>query len=120
MTDLILLVLLVLIFVFAGKGAFKHMKGEGACCGGGSTVKAKKKKLKGTIIATRVILIDGMHCDHCKNSVERALNALDGVAARVNLKKKQAVVRMTSFHSDEELKTAVERAGFTVTEIKEG
>lgn len=119
MTDMVVIAIIVVILAVAGKGAWKHLKGEGSCCGGGSSVKVKKKKLNGTIAAQKVISIDGMHCDHCKNSVERALNALDGVASQVNLHKKQAVVKMTSAVSDEVLKEAVERAGFSVTEIKE-
>lgn len=119
MTDLIVIAVIVVILVIAGKGAWKHLKGEGSCCGGGSSVKAKKKKLNGTIVAEKVILIEGMHCDHCKNSVERALNALDGVASHVNLHKKQAVVKMNVLVPDETLKAAIERAGFSVTDIKE-
>ncbi len=117
MTDLILIAVIAVILVFAAKGGIKHLKGEGDCCGGGSSVKAKKKKLTGTIVAKKVIAIEGMHCERCKNSAERALNRLDGVASSVNLHKKQAVVTMTRLASDEELKAAVEKEGFTVTGI---
>lgn len=119
MTDFLLLAIIVLILVFASKGALKHLKGEGGCCGGGSSKKVKKKKLQGTIVAEKVISIDGMHCEHCKNSVERALNELDGVASQVHLRKKQAIVKMTKVKSDSELTAAVERAGFTVRDIQE-
>ncbi len=117
MTDMILIIIIAVIIGFAAKGAVKHMKGEGECCGGGSSPKAKKKKLTGTIVAEKVIAIEGMHCDHCKNSVERVLNNLDGVASKVQLKKNIAVVSMTRQVSDEELKSAVEKEGFTVTGI---
>lgn len=117
MTDIIMIVIIAAILLVASRGAVKHLKGEGGCCGGGSSVKAKKKKLDGKIAAEKIISIDGMHCDHCKNSVERALNALDGVASKVNLNKKQAVVTMTRLATDEELRAAVEHAGFTVTGI---
>ena len=59
-----------------------------------------------------------MTCDHCRQSVEKALNAKDGVSARVNLKKKQAAVAYDRTVADTELRRAVEGAGFQVTAIK--
>ena len=53
----------------------------------------KKKKLK-NIIGQKRVQIEGMTCEHCKNRVENALNRLEGVSAKVNLKKKTAVVSM--------------------------
>ena len=49
----------------------------------------KKKKLK-NIIGQKRVQIEGMTCEHCKNRVENALNRLEGVSAKVNLKKKTA------------------------------
>ena len=40
----------------------------------------------------KILMIDGMSCGHCSARVEQALNALDGVTAKVELKKKRAVV----------------------------
>jgi copper chaperone len=48
----------------------------------------KKKKLK-NIIGQKRVQIEGMTCEHCKNRVENALNRLEGVSAKVNLKKKR-------------------------------
>lgn len=53
----------------------------------------KKKNLK-NIIGQKRVQIEGMTCEHCKNRVENALNRLEGVSAKVNLKKKTAVVSM--------------------------
>ncbi|MDD6039274.1 MAG: cation transporter [bacterium] len=39
-------------------------------------------------------MIEGMTCEHCRARVESRLNELDGVSAKVNLKKKIAVVSM--------------------------
>ncbi len=69
----------------------------------------------------KIIEVEGMHCDHCKAKVETALNALDGVSAKVDLKKKRAVAEIKSDVTDEALKQAVTDAGFTpgaVTEKK--
>ena len=90
MENVIIILILVVLLSFAVKNSIKHFKGEGACCGGGSgsvrTKKPKKKKLDGPVIGKRTIEISGMHCRNCVNSVTRALNSIDGVAAKVSLR----------------------------------
>lgn len=46
------------------------------------------------------------------------LNQLDGVSAKVNLKRKTAVVSMEKEVEDEEIKKAIENAGYEVIEIR--
>lgn len=116
-TIIIVLILAVIVF-FAVKSSIKHMKGQGGCCGGGDDVKPKKKKLQGQCISEKIVFIEGMHCDHCKNSVESNINQIDGAVAKVNLKKKFAVVSMSRQTDDSEIKAAVEKAGFKVTSIE--
>ena len=55
-------------------------------------------------------------CAHCVAHVEKALNALPGVTAAVDLDSKTAVV--TGDASDEALKKAVADAGYQVTGIR--
>ena len=75
MTDVIILLIILIVLIYGVKGTVKHFKGEGACCGGGSApVKAKRKVLKKPKIGEKVIQIEGMHCDHCKQSVTSELN----------------------------------------------
>ena len=62
--------------------------------------------------------IEGMTCEHCKNRVENALNRLEGVSAKVNLKKKTAVVSMEKEIEDMQLQKAVEQAGYKVIQIR--
>ncbi|MBE6915129.1 MAG: heavy-metal-associated domain-containing protein [Ruminococcaceae bacterium] len=69
-------------------------------------------------MAKKRIMIEGMSCSHCSSRVENALNALDGVKAKVNLKKKFAEVRADETVSDSLLREAVETLGFTVVEIE--
>ena len=64
------------------------------------------------------LTIDGMMCVHCVDSFTRALEALDGVTAKVNLKKQTATVTLSKPVSDEALRKAVTEAGFTVTAIE--
>lgn len=118
MGDIIIILILAGLIFFAARGSLKHFKGEGGCCGGGSIPEPKKKKLQGKKIAEKVIYIEGMHCENCKNSIEKHLNELGGVAAKVNLRKKAAVVSMDCMITDEELKKGVESAGFKVTKIE--
>ncbi len=67
----------------------------------------------------KVITINGMSCEHCQARVEKALNALDGVAAKVDLKKKTATVILKAEVNDEVLKNAVKEAGYDVVSIEE-
>ena len=64
----------------------------------------------------KTMIIEGMSCSHCSARVEKALNALEGVTARVDLKKKSAFVETDV--EDDVLIKAVEEAGYTVKKIK--
>lgn len=65
---------------------------------------------------TKTVIIDGMRCSHCSGRVQQVLNSLPGVKAEVSLDKKCAVV--TGSADNEEIKKAVENAGYKVVEIK--
>ena len=64
----------------------------------------------------KTLTIEGMMCAHCAAHVEKALNALPGVTAVVDLAAKTAVV--TGDAGDEALKKAVADAGYQVTDIR--
>ena len=64
----------------------------------------------------KTLTIEGMMCAHCAAHVEKALNALPGVTAVVDLAAKTAVV--TGDAGDEALKKAVDDAGYQVTDIR--
>lgn len=62
----------------------------------------------------KTIKIDGMHCNHCKMRVEKALKALNGVtSAVVNLEAKTADIESSSEINDAAIAEAVDDAGFT-------
>lgn len=67
----------------------------------------------------KIIEINGMSCEHCQNRVEKALNAIDGVEAKVELKKNRAVVNLQDNVEDSKLKEAVTEAGYEVVSITE-
>ena len=93
-------ILVLVALVYACKGVIKHWRGESSCCGGGD-VKVPKKKLTGTIVATKVVDIEGMTCGHCKARVEQTLDTIDGAAAEV----------------DDEIRRALAGSGYTITGI---
>lgn len=70
----------------------------------------KEQKEEKTMITMK---IEGMACGHCKAAVEKALNAIEGVEAQVDLAAETAVVQ-TEGVSAEVLKKAVEDAGYEV------
>ena len=64
----------------------------------------------------KTLFIEGMSCSHCSARVENALNAIEGVEAHVDLKKKRASV--VTDVPDDVLVKAVEDAGYKVKKIK--
>ena len=63
------------------------------------------------------IIINGMSCGHCKMSVEKALNAIDGVEAVVDLDTKIAQVTLSKDIEDDILIQAITEAGFEVESV---
>ena len=75
------------------------------------------KKGENTMIRKQ-LKIEGMMCAHCSGRVEKALNAVEGVKATVDLEKATAFVEAERSVTDEMLKKAVEDAGYEVTSIE--
>jgi copper chaperone len=117
MGNVIIVAILVILAAIAVSSTVKHFKGEGGCCGGSGTMK-ENKKLDGPEIGKKQVLIQGMHCDNCKNSVEHAVNRIDGAVCHVNLRKKTAIVTYSKEIDDEELIRAVENLDFKVESIQ--
>lgn len=67
----------------------------------------------------KVLFVSGMHCDHCKNRVEAAIDTITGAKATVNLKKNFVDVVSEVEISDDVLKEAITQAGYTVTKIED-
>ncbi|NLP25762.1 MAG: heavy-metal-associated domain-containing protein [Clostridiales bacterium] len=67
----------------------------------------------------KIIKINGMSCGHCQAKVEKALAGLNGVSAKVDLKKKQAIVELNSDISEQVLKDTITEAGYEVVSITE-
>lgn len=120
MIDVVVIVVVVLLLGGALYGTIRHFKGKSPCCGGGKGLldAVETKKLDGPAIGRKIVYIEGMHCDHCVQSVQNAINRIDGAVATVSLQDKKAVVNYDRAIEDAQLRAAVEEAGFRVASIE--
>lgn len=62
---------------------------------------------------SQIFKVEGMHCNHCKASVENAIKQLKGVTdVQVNLEQKTVAVEGTA--SSNKIREAIEKSGFEV------
>lgn len=74
-----------------------------------------KQEKERTNTMTKVISIEGMMCNHCTGTVQKALEAVEGVkSVTMSLEQKNATVELASDVSDEVLIRAVTDAGYEV------
>ncbi|MBP5248033.1 MAG: heavy-metal-associated domain-containing protein [Fibrobacter sp.] len=112
MINVFIIAIIVLVIFFAVRSSIVHFKGQGSCCGGNCGCRdAFGKKLNGTIVFKKTIRIQGMMCENCKSHVQEALNEIDGASASVNLKKGTVKLDAIREVSEEEIRSAVHRAG---------
>ena len=67
-------------------------------------------------VMEKKVVIEGMMCQHCRAHVDKALNAIPGASATVDLDSKTAVV--TGDVSNEAIRAAVQEAGYQVVSIQ--
>lgn len=61
----------------------------------------------------KTISIEGMQCNHCRTSVENALNSIDGVIrVDVSLENKNAIIESEKEIDDNKIKEVIEKVGF--------
>ena len=69
-------------------------------------------------MSKKIIEIEGMQCNHCKMTVEKALQSIDGVTnVEVSLENKNAKIDADSSVQDNKIKEVIEEAGFSVRKI---
>lgn len=73
--------------------------------------------IQGDLAMEKIIVVEGMTCNHCRKRVEDALNAIDGVQATVDLQEQKAFVKLDKAVSDTMLAGAITEAGYTVAGI---
>lgn len=121
MATYILSGIILLIIVFSVRSFIEKLRF--GCCGGTIEKSTKRKKINKKELSeyqiSKTIYIEGMTCGNCANHVENALNSLDNVYAKVDLKKNLANVRMKVDISEEILKGAISKAGYSAKYIDE-
>ncbi len=119
MAAAVICLILIIAGIFAFKSCLKRL--SSGCCGSSSQPSVKKIKVRDKDPSHypyhKHLKVDGMTCQSCSNRVENALNAMDGVWARVSLMEGEADVLMKENMEDSLLKTAVRDAGYTVYKI---
>ncbi len=65
---------------------------------------------------TKTIKIEGMSCAHCSGRVEKALNAISGIMAKVDLASNSATIESAVDIDDAHIAAAVEDAGYSVVQ----
>ncbi|MBR1865447.1 MAG: heavy-metal-associated domain-containing protein [Lachnospiraceae bacterium] len=110
--------ILCLMVAVAIRSTAAHFRGQGGCCGGGGTIR-ETKRLTGPKLGEKLIQIDGMHCENCRNRIEHGVNQLDGVVCRVSLRKRQASISYSEPVKEETLCSVIENLGYQVVGITE-
>lgn len=126
---IVLGILIAAAFGFGVRKAYRSFfKSEAACCseecsscdGGCSMQKALDDSYRARVEKIekfpihRTIDVDGMTCEKCIYKVVRALEKVDGVqVAAASLEKQSALVGLKENISDEILREAINRAGYS-------
>jgi len=127
---IVLGILIAAVFIFGIRTAYRSFfKGEAACCsedscagcsGGCSMQKALDDSYRARVEKIekfpihRTIDVDGMTCEKCIYKVVRALEKIDAVTiAAASLEKQSALVGLKENISDETLREAINRAGYS-------
>lgn len=123
----VLLAVIAVLVVFAGRHAIRTFFGKDDCCGGGSCDNATPhKKVKAVKVSDtdeanypyrEVLSIGGMSCQGCVENVQNALNAVEGTWARVDLVSRTAEVLSKHPIDEDRLAQAVEAAGYRVVRV---
>lgn len=68
----------------------------------------------------KVVIIDGMMCEHCKAKVEKSLLGLEGVVkVKVSLKDKMATIYSKDNISNDDIISAIEKLDYKVTSVRD-
>ena len=68
----------------------------------------------------KVVTIEGMMCEHCKNKVETSLSNTNNVSkVKVNLKDKTATIYSTASINNEDIKKIIKKLDYQIISIGE-
>lgn len=67
----------------------------------------------------KVLLVDGMHCEHCAMTIENALKKLGDLKIKVNLRKKQVEITSKEYLDNQLISKVFSNLKFNLKEIKD-
>lgn len=68
----------------------------------------------------KIVIIDGMMCEHCKAKVEKSLLELEEVVkVKVSLKDKMATIYSKNNISNDDIISAIEKLDYKVTSVRD-
>jgi len=105
----IVVILLVLLIVYP---MIKKIGRRETCCGT-KKEKTPRKHLK-HVEGKYILNIEGMRCSNCQRKVANAINAIDGLSAKVSLEKNQAVISYEKNPCKEEAIEAIQKLDFLI------
>ena len=112
-----IIIAVIVIIAFVAIRTLVKGSGRKGCCSSGSDYKPRKKKLK-NVAATKVFLVEGMHCEKCANRITEIVNDFKGCAGAVDLKKGTVTVSCEQEIPEAQIRARIERVGYTVKEIR--
>ena len=123
MATLLWLIPIIALTAWAAVYTLRRGKKGGGCCGDKEETVSKaavRDKNKSHYPYTASVQIGGMTCENCARRVENALNALDGVWAKVSLGENTALLRCKASPDETAIRSAVSKAGYVVMNYKLG
>lgn len=115
MTEIIIIVILAGLIIFAVVQTVRKFQKGGGCCGEHQPTE-KSNSAKGRRKADYPheidIKISGMTCSNCATRVENALNSIDGVWAKVDLNRNTAHIRTKEQPDKKALCAVIAKAGY--------
>ncbi|MBQ9197971.1 MAG: heavy-metal-associated domain-containing protein [Clostridia bacterium] len=119
MSNLYVIVPLVFLLGFAVLRTVRKARKGGGCCGDINENEKRQKssdRNKADYPYELTLTIGGMTCENCAVKVENALNALDGVWAKVDIGSHTARIRSKIPPEEQKIRQAVVRAGYVPME----
>lgn len=120
MGNVVILLVLAVVVVFAVRGTIKKVKYGGGCCGTKEPITKVRVSDKDPSHYNEhySLHIDGMTCQNCQRRVENALNKMEGVWAKVDLAGATADVRSKKAYTEDEFRKTVQDAGYILLSSK--
>ena len=119
MMQIATVILLILVILSAIIMTVRKFRRGGGCCGEHEAeIKIKRKRIRRKDYPFRMeFRIHGMTCINCAHRVESALNALDGIHARVDLNSGKAKIYSQQPPDETLLFSVTAKAGYTAEKL---